>query len=151
MTERVKNREVKVCPVVLRKSGYALEVLLFAHPLADVQLVKGTLELTDSSFESAALRELEEESGISKVTSTQYLGSWESGFQNQLWHFVLCDISENLPNNWSFYTQDDGGHEFTFFWHRLGKSPTFKCHEVFSHAIKQIHILCMAQSIEVGS
>lgn len=80
MTKRIQNREVKVCPVVLRKSGSNLELLVFEHPLADVQLIKGTLELTDSSVESAALRELEEESGISKVSSTKYLRSWESGF-----------------------------------------------------------------------
>ncbi len=58
MTKRIENREVKVCPVVLRKSLSALELLLFEHPLADVQLVKGTLELTDSSVESADLGSL---------------------------------------------------------------------------------------------
>ncbi|WP_159657767.1 NUDIX hydrolase [Vibrio atypicus] len=141
MTKRVQNREIKVCPVVLRKSGSTVELLLFEHPLAGVQLVKGTLEMKDSAVESAALRELEEESGISKVSSTKYLGSWESGFQNQLWHFVLCEISENLPNNWRFYTQDDGGHEFSFFWHKLESNPKFKCHKVFSGAIKQVEIL----------
>ncbi|HHF0560460.1 TPA: NUDIX domain-containing protein [Vibrio antiquarius] len=143
MTERVQNREVKVCPVVLRKSGSALELLLFEHPLANVQLVKGTLELTDCSVESAALRELKEESGISNVANTKYLGSWESGFQNQHWHFVLCEIAQDLPNSWRFYTQDDGGHEFSFFWHKLGENPTFKCHKLFSNAIKQVEMLCI--------
>ncbi|EJL7824872.1 NUDIX domain-containing protein [Vibrio parahaemolyticus] len=104
MKERIHNREVKVCPVVLRNSGNSSELLLFEHPLADVQLVKGTLELTDVSIESAGLRELKEESGISKVSNTKYLGSWERGFQNQLWHFVLCETEQNLPNRWSFYT-----------------------------------------------
>ena len=143
MTKRIQNREVKVCPIVLRKSGSTLELLVFEHPLADVQLIKGTLELTDSSVESAALRELEEESGISKVSSTKYLRSWERGFQNQLWHFVLSEVSESLPNNWTFYTQDDGGHEFNFFWHKLGDSPKFKCYEVFVKAIKQVENLCI--------
>ena len=143
MTKRIQNGEVKVCPVVLRKSGSNLELLVFEHPLADVQLIKGTLELTDSSIESAALRELAEESGISKVSSTKYLRSWESGFQNQLWHFVLCEVSESLPNNWTFYTQDDGGHTFNFFWHKLGDSPKFKCYEVFDKAIKQVENLCI--------
>ncbi|CAH0536600.1 NUDIX hydrolase [Vibrio marisflavi] len=141
MTERIQNREVKVCPVVLRKTGTALELLLFEHPLANVLLVKGTLELTDCSIYSAALRELQEESGISKISSTMYLGSWESGFQNQQWHFVLCEIEQNLPNHWGFYTQDDGGHEFNFFWHKLGDETTFKCHKLFSDAIKQVEIL----------
>jgi 8-oxo-dGTP pyrophosphatase MutT (NUDIX family) len=138
VTKRIQNREVKVCPIVLRKSGSTLELLVFEHPLADVQLIKGTLELTDSSVESAALRELEEESGISKVSSTKYLRSWESGFQNQLWHFVLCEVSESLPNNWTFYTQDDGCHEFNFFWHKLGGYLEFDCHKVFCKAIKQV-------------
>ncbi|ELP5903367.1 NUDIX domain-containing protein, partial [Vibrio vulnificus] len=60
MEERIRKREVKVCPVVLRKSGNYHELLLFEHPLADVQLVKGTLEPSDISIESAAMRELEE-------------------------------------------------------------------------------------------
>ncbi|WP_420605019.1 NUDIX domain-containing protein [Vibrio parahaemolyticus] len=32
-------------------------------------------------MESAALRELKEESGISNVANTKYLGSWESAFK----------------------------------------------------------------------
>ncbi len=106
-------------------------------------MVKGTLEQSDISIESAALRELEEESGLSSVSRTHYLGSWESGFQNHLWHFVLCEIEQQLPNNWSFFTQDDGGHEFNFFWHKVGSHPEFKCHKVFSDAIKQVEILCI--------
>ncbi|EOU2464937.1 NUDIX domain-containing protein [Vibrio navarrensis] len=143
MNTRLKNREIKVCPVVLRKVGEVYELLLFEHPLADVQLVKGTLESTDESFESAALRELEEESGISNVSSSRYLGYWESGFQNQQWHFVSCEIQDELPNQWSFFTQDDGGHEFKFFWHQLKTQLNFKCHKVFSDAIKQVEILCI--------
>ncbi|MDN3617236.1 NUDIX domain-containing protein [Vibrio gallaecicus] len=143
MEERIRKREVKVCPVVLRKSGNNLELLLFEHPLADVQLVKGTLELSDISIESAALRELEEESGLSSVSRTHYLGCWESGFQNHLWHFVLCEIAPKLSNNWSFFTQDDGGHEFNFFWHKIGSKVDFKCHRVFSDGIKQVEIMCI--------
>ncbi|EGQ7759858.1 NUDIX domain-containing protein [Vibrio vulnificus] len=143
MEERVRKREVKVCPVVLRKSGNYRELLLFEHPFADVQLVKGTLEQSDISIESAALRELEEESGLSSVSSTHYLGSWESGFQNQLWHFLLCEIDQEPPNTWSFFTQDDGGHEFNFFWYKLGSKPDFKCHKVFFDAIKQVENLCI--------
>ncbi len=141
--ERIRKREVKVCPVVLRKSGNYRELLLFEHPLADVQLVKGTLEPSDISIESAALRELEEESGLSSVSSAHYLDCWESGFQNQLWYFVLCEIDQELPNSWSFFTQDDGGHEFSFFWHKVGSKPDFKCHKVFFDAIKQVEILCI--------
>ncbi|EPZ2383055.1 NUDIX hydrolase [Vibrio parahaemolyticus] len=143
MEERIRKREVKVCPVVLRRSGNNHELLLFELPLADIQLVKGTLEQLDISIESAAIRELEEESGLSNVSCTHYLGCWESGFQNHLWHFVLCEIDQKLPNRWSFFTQDDGGHEFNFFWYKIGSKPDFKCHKVFSDAIKQVEIMCI--------
>lgn len=142
MNKRFQSREVKVCPVVLRCVDDSRELLLFKHPLAGVQLVKGTLESSDKSLESSALRELEEESGISNVSATKYLGRWESGYQNQLWHFVLCGIEEKLPDDWSFYTQDDGGHEFSFFWHKVGEPLNFECHSVFIRAIKQIEMLC---------
>lgn len=42
----------KVCPLVLRKQNR--EILLFKHPLAGVQLVKGTVEPFDCDFLSAA-------------------------------------------------------------------------------------------------
>ncbi len=148
MNTRLNNREIKVCPLILRNTKNGQELLLFKHPLADVQLVKGTLELTDESYESAALRELQEESGV-LATSTSYLGSWESGFKNQLWHFVLCEPQGSLPNSWRFYTQDDGGHEFYFFWHAFGTALDFKCHSVFADAIKQVEKRTRAHSVEM--
>lgn len=53
----------KVCPVVLRQGNEGTEILVFRHPLAGVQLVKGTREAGES-IAQAALRELAEESGI---------------------------------------------------------------------------------------
>ncbi|ETZ10244.1 DNA mistmatch repair protein MutT [Vibrio parahaemolyticus M0605] len=82
----------KVCPVVLRKKNQ--EILLFQHPLAGIQLVKGTVETFDESYITAAKRELAEESGIAHIISARYLGSWDSGFQNQAWHFVLCECAD---------------------------------------------------------
>lgn len=54
----MKHRNIKVCPVVTRLSGTNFQVLLFRHSLAGVQLVKGTLEESDESYETASLREL---------------------------------------------------------------------------------------------
>lgn len=102
----------KVCPVVLRKQNQ--ELLLFQHPLAGIQLVKGTVETFDESYITAAKRELAEESGITHVISARYLCSWDSGFQNQAWHFVLCECAD-LEDSWTFHTKDDGGHDFAFF------------------------------------
>lgn len=124
----------KVCPLVLRKQNR--EILLFKHPLAGVQLVKGTVEPFDCDFLSAAKRELAEESGI-VVNHTTYLGAWESGFQEQRWHFVLCEC-EALAEHWIFHTQDDGGHDFEFFWHEVANDISSHAHPVFQRALEQV-------------
>ncbi|CAE6948756.1 NUDIX domain [Vibrio sp. B1FLJ16] len=144
MDARVINREVKVCPVVLRNQSDEIELLLFQHPLAGVQIVKGTLEEDDESVESAVLRELKEESGISQVSGTEYMCCWESGYQDQLWHFVRCDVIEVLPERWDFFTQDDGGLTFSFFWHKLGNPMERDCYKLFSDAIKKIESMLVA-------
>jgi len=53
----------KVVPVVFREINNNLEILVFRHPLAGIQIVKGTVEHQEQ-LEHAALRELYEESGI---------------------------------------------------------------------------------------
>jgi 8-oxo-dGTP pyrophosphatase MutT (NUDIX family) len=108
----------KVCPVVLRLTEPELEILAFEHPLSGHQLVKGSIEAR-GSIEAAALRELVEESGITAVRATRHLGVWESGFQNQVWAFVLCESTDDLLESWVHRAPDDGGHDFRFFWHPL--------------------------------
>ncbi|MGB7996918.1 MAG: NUDIX domain-containing protein, partial [Photobacterium halotolerans] len=101
------------------------------------QLVKGTVEDFDVSFETAALRELVEESGIEKVESVRYLGFWDSGYQHQIWHLLQCKCGD-LPDKWTFRTQDDGGHDFAFFWHKFNDALSFECQDVFVRAIKHV-------------
>ena len=72
----------KVCSVVL-SSARRPKILLFRHPLAGVQLVKGTIEKGEAPCR-AALRELAEESGISTATIEDDLGCWDSGHQGQI-------------------------------------------------------------------
>ncbi|UAB73950.1 NUDIX domain-containing protein [Vibrio sp. SCSIO 43132] len=130
----IENRKAKACPLVLRQGSKGFEILVFRHPLAGVQLVKGTIEPTDASIEQAALRELAEESGIEDVSRVSYLNEWSSGYEGQVWYFVLCDCNA-LPEQWTFYTQDDGGHEFEFYWHSLSDSLSSQSHPVFERAI----------------
>ncbi|WP_282064422.1 NUDIX hydrolase [Vibrio rotiferianus] len=125
----------KVCPLVLRNQNS--EILLFKHPLAGIQLVKGTVESFDGDLLSAAKRELAEESGIDQVKQTSYLGRWESEFQEQVWHFVLCECGA-LPEQWVFHTKDDGGHHFAFFWHDITQDITSHAHPVFQRALEQV-------------
>jgi len=108
----------KVCPVVLRRVGSALEVLAFEHPEAGYQLVKGSIEDSES-VEIAALRELAEESGIERAVVTRNLGIWQSGFNGQVWAFTECNPIQVLPESWVHRVADDGGHAFRFFWHPL--------------------------------
>ena len=63
----------KVVSVILRDINQRTEILVFKHPIAGIQIVKGTVE-TNEELEKAALRELYEESGISSAHIHSYLG-----------------------------------------------------------------------------
>ena len=47
----------KVVPVIFRNINQRTEILVFKHPIAGIQIVKGTVE-TNEELEEAALREL---------------------------------------------------------------------------------------------
>ncbi|MCX8895705.1 NUDIX hydrolase, partial [Vibrio parahaemolyticus] len=100
----------------------------------------GTVETFDESYITAAKRELAEESGITHVISARYLCSWDSGFQNQAWHFFLCECAD-LADSWTFHTQDDGGHDFAFFWHDIGSDISSQAHTVFQNALEKVRKL----------
>lgn len=132
MTEPVQ----KLCPVVLRPGSHGLEVLVFRHPLAGVQLVKGTREAGES-VDAGALRELGEESGIAQATVVRDLGSSLSIAPDQLWHFLLVETGPR-PAHWVHAAADDGGHLFAFFWWRLADEPGPDWHESFRRALHHI-------------
>lgn len=139
----LKSRILKVCPVVVRQKAGKRELLMFKHPLAGIQIVKGTIEPQDTSYEQAAIRELSEESGLSHVLGTQYLGRWESGYREHIWHFVYCEVNPQ-PERWTFHTLDDGGHDFQFFWQDLEGKALADCHQVFLRAMEKIkHLLAV--------
>lgn len=123
----------KACPIILREKHGSIEVLGFVHPLAGKQLVKGTIEERES-LEQACIRELIEESGVS-ATPNIFLGKWDSGYKGQVWGFYLMAGAEELPDHWDFFTNDDGGHLFKFFWQRLDENPDFEWHPLFVGAI----------------
>jgi 8-oxo-dGTP pyrophosphatase MutT (NUDIX family) len=127
----------KVCPVIVREIGARKEILVFRHPNGDIQIVKGTVE-SNESFESAALRELNEESGIANVSSIESNGIWESGYDHQIWHFYLCQVEESLAENWTHFANDDGGLYFNFFWFDIDEEPTDEWHPIFQDALKYI-------------
>jgi len=137
----------KACPVIIRESHNTRgkEVLVFRHPLAGNQLVKGTIE-SGETLKNACERELFEESGI-KAKSDIYLGKWNANFENQIWGFYLMTLDESLselPEQWVHFTEDGGGLEFSFFWIKLDSNiikpvTDDSFHPVFQRAISYIY------------
>lgn len=105
----------KAVPVVLRQRG-GIDILAFRHPRAGLQIVKGTIEPGESAAE-AAVRELAEEAGIVGARATGSFGSLVSP-RGETWHFVRVATDE-LAESWTHHCDDDGGHDFAFFWHSL--------------------------------
>ncbi|RMS84389.1 NUDIX hydrolase [Pseudomonas savastanoi] len=127
----------KACAVVVRERG-ALEILAFEHPLAGLQLVKGSVEPGEST-DMAAVRELMEEAGI-QATVRRHLGEWRSPVTGHTWAFHECHVAQDLPDNWVHFAEDDGGHEFRFFWHPLMSEPSERWHQVFKDALSFLRI-----------
>lgn len=134
----------KACPVLL-SSSLPARLLLFRHPLAGTQLVKGTIEYGETPGE-AALRELAEESGIDDAVVERDLGCWTADHLGQVWSFHLCRPGRDLPERWAHQTRDDHGHVFEFFWAALEDLPHDDCHPVFRRALE---VLC--QRLKHGS
>lgn len=122
----------KSCPVVLR-GRETLEILAFEHPLAGLQLVKGSVEPGEST-DLAAVRELKEEAGI-QSTVGRYLGARRSIVTGHTWAFHECHVAQDLPDSWVHFAEDDGGQEFRFFWHPLMSEPSENWHPLFKDAL----------------
>ncbi len=117
---------------MIRKANDNWQILAFHHPLAGDQLIKGTIEKGESA-EIAVLRELAEESGISSAKIIRNIGVWETDVEGQVWLVFLCE-AENLPDEWIFHADDDGGQDFAFFWHSLN-SDSGKFHPLYQNAL----------------
>jgi 8-oxo-dGTP pyrophosphatase MutT (NUDIX family) len=126
----------KLCPILIRPGIDGAELLVFRHPLAGVQLVKGTRE-PGESIAAGALRELAEESGITQARATIYLGGSANIAPGQLWHFLRVETGM-LASRWSFATADDGGHLFSFFWWPLAARPGDDWHPIFVRALGHV-------------
>jgi 8-oxo-dGTP pyrophosphatase MutT (NUDIX family) len=111
--------------------------MVFRHPSAGIQLVKGTIEPGEHPAD-AALRELREESGVADVTLCQDLGFWDTGYAGQIWSLWLCIASRVLPESWRRRCEDDGGLDLQFFWHDLDAEPSANWHPLFRRVLDSI-------------
>ena len=126
----------KVCPVVFRDPSMR-QILAFEHPREGVQLVKGGVE-PGESVRAAALRELEEESGIGDSGIVADLGTLEPGQDGHVWSLQLCTFPRQLPESWTHHCVDDGGQDFRFFWHDVNEKPGPGWQEQFRRALDAI-------------
>ena len=133
MTTQVK----KVVPVIFRMDNNERQILVFRHQLAGIQIVKGTVELNEH-LETAALRELFEESGIENAVIQKFMGIHYPQQVGPHWYVYLCQVNEVLRDQWRHYCADDGGLVFEFFWHPLKLLPTDEWHPLFQDLLKFI-------------
>ena len=127
----------KVVPVIFRHVSQNIEILVFRHPIAGIQIVKGTVEANEK-LEDAAIRELYEESGISSTNIHSYLGLHSPSESGSNWHVFVCYTTEILKDNWTHFCNDDGGLKFQFFWHPLTQEPTDEWHQLFKELLEFI-------------
>ena len=126
--------KAKAAPVLFRNVSACREILVFEHPIAGVQLIKGTVEPGESPG-AAAIRELAEEAGITNANWVSELGVWESGHEQQIWHFHEVHTSVALPETWRHHANDDGGHLFRMFWHEFPSQLGPSWHPVHARAL----------------
>jgi 8-oxo-dGTP pyrophosphatase MutT (NUDIX family) len=128
----------KVCPVVFRDASMQ-QILAFAHPLAGVQLVKGGIE-PGESVRAAALRELEEEAGLTNTGIAYDLGTWDSEHKGHVWSLQLCTFTPTLPESWIHHCADDGGHDLRFFWHDVNREASDNWRPPYRRALETIRV-----------
>ena len=134
----------KACPVVTRVTDGLIEILAFQHPNAGQQLVKGTIERGEQPSD-AAVRELAEESGLVATGSPFFLTQVNNLPVGDTWFFYDCEVKDSIPEDFSFFTQDEGGLWFRFFWHDVNRELNEKWHPLFHDVMAIVRPLIMAR------
>jgi len=141
----------KACPCVLRRSNTGIDLLVFEHPEAGVQIPKGSVE-PGESLEAAALRELYEESGIKSARLVTKAGQFErkvgggpkedGPLENHPWHVFVLTPKENLPDSWEHKAEGsvaERGLKFNYFWHPLASYDTENFHPMFVNVMQMLN------------
>jgi len=140
----------KAVAAVIRETNGQLELLVFQHPFAGVQIPKGTIE-PNETVQTATVRELKEESGLEAEHAPQLIGKWErtvGGGSNEdgpletnLWHISILKTEEQHPENWQHEAHGSSAEDgliFKFFWLPIDHTLAEKLEPLFGPTIKLI-------------
>ncbi|WP_147103728.1 NUDIX domain-containing protein [Tateyamaria sp. syn59] len=102
------------------------DILVFRHPLAGVQLPKGTVEAHETTL-AAARREVFEEVGLVLTGPLIPLGAWVCPSLPATWHVFVADAPSDAPDEWR-HAPTGGGEEddltFDVFWTEAANART---------------------------
>lgn len=137
-----------MCAALLRHRGGVVEVLAFEHPLAGVQLVKGTVERGEE-LAAAVVRELEEESGVVDAVPTALIGTWdrvvgagprEDGpAERHRWHVFTLRSTRPLPDEWDHVARgssEEDGLVFRLRWLVVDEWLAEQLHPLFGDVVR---------------
>jgi 8-oxo-dGTP pyrophosphatase MutT (NUDIX family) len=91
----------KVTAFVTRPTSAGIELLLFRHPTAGIQIPAGTVEEHEAPSD-AALREVYEETGLKKVSRKAYIGVMEYKLSSQRFVILHPTTVYSRPDETSF-------------------------------------------------
>lgn len=141
----------KAVAAVIRDTDRASELLVFRHPVAGVQIPKGTVE-GDETIEAATLRELKEESGLELSIVPNFIGTWErivgggpdenGPLEINIWHISILKPGFNLPKEWSHHATGSPAEEgliFDFFWEPIDNTLSERLDPLFAPTVDMIH------------
>lgn len=140
----------KALTAVLRSGADDPQVLVFRHPTTGLQLPKGTVEPMED-MQSAARRELLEESGLALDTPLDLIGTWdrivgggphENGpLEINSWHIFSTWADEPLPDQWDHEAKGspaETGLVFSFSWLPLNDGFPARLDPIFENAARMI-------------
>lgn len=135
MSPNPTQKPVKVLAYVTRLNKGLPELLVFRHrdyPLAGIQVPAGTVEPSES-LDDAAIREVEEESGLTGLTAPKEVASEdyfhkEKG-QMQERHFFQMELidPDGIQDHWEFTvlsSSSDSGLVFMYYWLPIAQADT---------------------------
>ncbi len=144
----------KAVAAVTRVRRSQPQLLVFDHPSAGSQIVKGTVE-DGESVEDAVVRELFEESGLVVESAGTLIGRWErivgggpsetGTLERNLWHVFDIEAPPNCPTGWEHAAVGSPAEEglvFAFRWVPIGAGLADSLHPLFepvAHMIAAYH------------